>query len=84
MAYCKTDLKVVKERARQNVILELGYFLAALGHERVCALKKGDVETPSDIHGIVWVGMDESGIWKKLLLREIREAGLECREESRD
>jgi len=40
-----------KHRARQNVILELGYFIGRLGRERVCALKAGDIELPSDILG---------------------------------
>jgi predicted nucleotide-binding protein len=35
-------------RARQNVILELGYFIGRLGRKQVCALKRGDVEIPSD------------------------------------
>ena len=64
------------DRARQNVIPELGYFLAKLGRERVCALKKGDVETPSDIHGVVWVPMDDKGRWCKALAREMTEAGM--------
>jgi predicted nucleotide-binding protein len=41
-------------RARQNVVLELGYFIGRLTRARVCALKAGDVELPSDILGIVW------------------------------
>jgi hypothetical protein len=40
-------------RARQNVILELGYFIGRLGRKRVCALKRGDVEIPSDFGGVV-------------------------------
>ena len=44
-------------RARQNVIFELGFFYGLLGRfeGRVIALKKGDVEMPSDIHGVIWV-----------------------------
>jgi len=40
-------------RARQNVIFELGFFYGLLGRYegRVIALRKGDVEIPSDIHG---------------------------------
>ena len=57
------------------MILELGHFLAKLGRERVCALKKGDVETPSDIHGVVWVAMDGKGARRKQLAREMKEAG---------
>ena len=40
-----------KKRARQNVVLELGYFIGHLGRDRVAALKRGDLELPSDIIG---------------------------------
>jgi len=44
-------------RARQNVILELGYFLAKLPRKtgRVILLYKGELELPSDINGIVYI-----------------------------
>ena len=35
-------------RARQNVLLELGYFIGKLTRSRVCTLKVGDLEIPSD------------------------------------
>src|SRR6266446_6289118 len=38
-----------KPRARQNVVLELGVFLAKLGRQNVVALMKDDVEIPSDL-----------------------------------
>ena len=62
-------------RARQNVILEWGYFIGRLGRSHVCALKKGDVELPSDILGIVWQAFDEHGAWKQSLAKQLNEAG---------
>lgn len=40
-------------RARQNVILEAGMALARLGTERVALIKKGNLELPSDLEGII-------------------------------
>ncbi|NPV22689.1 nucleotide-binding protein [Bradyrhizobium sp. 81013] len=64
-----------RARARQNVILELGYFIGRLKRERVCALKVGDVELPSDILGIVWTPYDAGGAWKLSLGQELQAAG---------
>ncbi|WDG50453.1 nucleotide-binding protein [Pseudomonas chlororaphis] len=61
-------------RARQNVLLELGYFLGRLGRDKVCALKRGAVEIPSDFAGVVWEPMDGNG-WKQALGRELEAAG---------
>lgn len=64
---CFTELvPLMKERARQNVILELGYFMASLKRENVCCLYKGDLEYPSDIRGIVSVQFKKS-------VREVKE-----------
>jgi predicted nucleotide-binding protein len=64
-----------RPRARQNVVLELGYFVGRLGRERVCALHAGDIELPSDWDGVVWVQLDVRGGWKFELARELRAAG---------
>jgi len=61
-------------RARQNVILELGFFLGRLGRGRVCTLYAEGVEIPSDYDGIVFVPLDRSGAWRLALAREIKEA----------
>lgn len=66
-----------KARARQNVILELGLFLGVLGRERVCALCKGDVDVPSDYHGVLYITMDDAGSWKLKLAGEIKQAHIE-------
>lgn len=64
-------------RARQNVVLELGYFLARLGRDRVCALKRGGVEIPSDYAGVVWTDMDSGGGWRLTLAREMKVVGFD-------
>lgn len=64
-----------KHRARQNVILELGYFLGRLGRRSVCALHVEGVEIPSDYSGIVYIPFDKADAWKVLLAREFKSAG---------
>ncbi|WP_017523028.1 TIR domain-containing protein [Pusillimonas noertemannii] len=64
-------------RARQNVLLELGYFIGRLGRRNVCALQRGNIELPSDYVGVVWERMDEGGGWKLALARELKAAGNE-------
>ncbi len=49
-----------KWRARQNVILEMGWFMSKLGRERVVMLHKGTVEIPSDILGILYLPFTSS------------------------
>lgn len=66
---------IPEPRARQNVLLELGYFLGRLGREKVCALKRGELEIPSDFAGVVWEKMDSGGGWKQALARELEAAG---------
>jgi predicted nucleotide-binding protein len=62
-------------RPRQNVVLELGYFIGKLGRNKVCALKRGDMEIPSELAGMVWEAMDDKGGWKQALARELQAAG---------
>jgi predicted nucleotide-binding protein len=63
-------------RARQNVILELGYFLAKLGRPNVAALHDESVELPSDYRGVEYIKVDAEGAWKLKLAREMRAADL--------
>lgn len=64
-------------RARQNVILELGYFVGRLGRDRVCALLKDTVEIPSDYMGVVYTTFDAGGGWRQQLAKELQAAGYE-------
>ena len=64
-------------RARQNVIFEFGFFIGQLGREKVCGVKVGDIEIPSDYSGVLYVDFDSSESWKIGLVRELKAAGLE-------
>lgn len=64
-----------KNRARQNVVFEHGYLMAKLGRENVCSLVKGDIETPNDISGVVYVQLDAPGAWKNELAKELKACG---------
>ena len=64
-------------RARQNVIFELGFFIGKLGRDRTCALRKADVEIPSDYDGVLYITMDDQEAWKLQLVRELKAAGLD-------
>lgn len=62
----------LKERARQNVIFELGYFFGRLGREHVCVIHKGALEIPSDYAGVVYIAWEKD--WKSLLIAELKAA----------
>jgi predicted nucleotide-binding protein len=71
------DSEHLQSRARQNVIGEMFWFAGKLGRQKVCALKKGEVEMPSDFAGVGYTEMDDQGAWKKELLKELNAAGYE-------
>jgi predicted nucleotide-binding protein len=69
-------------RARQNVVLELGYFYGKLGEEHVFVFRKGPpitekvvnrFEDPSDLAGRIFE--DFSSDWQAVLQEKLRDAG---------
>jgi predicted nucleotide-binding protein len=66
----------LKPRARQNVIFELGFFLAQLGNDHVTAIYQDGVDIPSDFLGIMYISWDENGSWQMKLFKELQAAGL--------
>jgi len=63
-------------RARQNVILEIGYFMGKLGRERLRLLVKENVVIPTDLQGILYDNYNSSGTWQIKLLREMKDVGI--------
>ena len=55
-----------RPRARQNVVLELGFFLGKLGRENVLVLHRQvpDFELPSDYAGVLFKPFDDAGAWR--------------------
>ncbi len=63
----------LQNRARQNVVFEHGYLIGKIGRENVCALVKGDIETPNDISGVVYISLESE--WKFSLAKEMKNSG---------
>lgn len=70
------DKDHLNKRARQNVILELGFFIAKLGRSRVCCLHKSEVEVPTDYSGVTFLPFKESlKECHEDIIRELKTAG---------
>lgn len=59
-------------RARQNVVLETGYFMGKLGRDRVVILADKGIEMPSDLSGVVYTN---TASWEFELLKELKAIG---------
>lgn len=66
-------------RARQNVILELGYFLGKIGRHHLVALhmQKENFEIPTDYSGVLFIPFDSSGAWRFNLVKELQACGFD-------
>jgi predicted nucleotide-binding protein len=71
----KEEKPTLRDRARQNVVFEHGFLIGKIGRKNVCALVKGDMETPNDISGVVFIPMDRH--WKIDLAKELKSSGYE-------
>jgi len=73
--YPKEQEEKKKARPRQNVLFELGYFLAKLGRNKTLVLTKGDLELLSDFSGVVYESIDNNEGWKLKLAQELKSSG---------
>jgi predicted nucleotide-binding protein len=68
----------LQPRARQNVVFEHGFFAGYLSPARVCGILRGDVELPSDLHGVVYKTVAVTGSFASIafeLAKELKAAG---------
>ena len=77
--------RALQFRARQNVVLELGFFYGKLGWENVFVVHKSpdrvfpNFELPSDLGGVVFDSIEDP-IWRKKLAGKLSTAGFELRD----
>lgn len=65
--------KRYQKRARQNVVLEAGYFIGKIGASNVILLHEKNVELPGDLGGCVYILADDQGGWKEQMRTEFAE-----------
>jgi len=68
--------QTLNPRARQNVVLELGFFIGTLGRGSVVALYENGVERPSDLSGVLYKPL--TGNWHTELAKELKVVGIDC------
>ena len=62
---------VLTPRARQNVVFE------HLGRKKVVALLENGVEQPGDLEGVIYIKLDDAGLWQIKLAQEMKAVGLD-------
>lgn len=63
-----------RNRARQNVIFEAGYFLGYLGRDRIIPLVSDiNIELPGDLQGVVYAGE----MWQFKVIQELKAMGFD-------
>jgi len=71
------DLTDNTKQARQNVILELGWFMAKKGRKNISILYKKGTSIPSDMDGISYILVDDAqSCWKIDLAKEFKSVRL--------
>lgn len=68
------DASSENSRARQNVVLETGYFMGKLGRKHVVILADSEIEIPSDLSGMVYTNTTN---WEVSLLKDLKAMGYE-------
>jgi len=60
-----------------ELLLDIGFLLAVVGRARICFVPAGQTTLPADLEGMTRHAMDDAGLWRLLLAREMRQAGLD-------
>jgi hypothetical protein len=62
---------------RTQTLIEIGFLLGAIPRGRLCFLLSGKAELPPELALVPRHGMDDAGLWRLLVAREMRQAGLD-------
>ena len=62
--------------AAPAVLLEIGFLIGALGRGRICFMLEGKQALAPDLDGVARHTLDDAGLWRLLLAREMKQAGL--------
>ena len=74
----KTDEKSsIDDNVGHRLAIEIGYLMGKLGRKRVCALVSENMKIPSDLSRLLHFKMDASHMWRLLLVKQMKEAGLQ-------
>jgi predicted nucleotide-binding protein len=65
------------DRLHLDILLEVGFLFGSLGRSKICFILTGGAALPGELGGVMNYPMDENGLWKLLLAREMRRAGLD-------
>jgi len=77
VAYPKADATKQENRARQNVIFEMGYFVGKLGRKNTFVLLDKGVMKPSDFDGVLYIPMEDDSTWRLKIVGELKAAGMQ-------
>ena len=66
-----------QENEGAATMLAIGFMLAVLGRQRICLLAPAGQATSSVLDGVLRVSPDDSGVWRLLLAREMKRAGVD-------
>lgn len=62
---------------RADVLLEIGYLFGVVGAGRLCFVVTGKPAPARELEGIARHALDDGGLWRLLLAREMKQAGLD-------
>lgn len=62
---------------RADVLLEIGYLFGVVGPGRLCFVVNGKPAPARELESIARHSFDDGGLWRLLLAREMKQAGLD-------
>lgn len=71
------DYAIVLLSADEAALLEIGFLLGSIGRSRMCFVVAGNPTPAPHWEGVARHSIDDAGLWRLLVAREMRQAGLD-------